>query len=79
MPQRAKHVMSLVAEAHGGQTYDAAWGRRMSGSGQYADLLRARFELACKKLGFLHRGNIGALDTTLFHPPARNGEQLRLL
>jgi len=78
-PMKARHVMSLVAELHGGKTYDARWGTRMSGSGKYAELLRIRYELACKRLGFRRGGNIGRLDTTLFRRPAAKGDQLTLL
>jgi DNA repair photolyase len=79
VPGRAKHVMSLVTEMHGGKEYDAQWGRRQAGMGRHAEVLRIRFELACKRLGFKHRGNIGRLDTTLFRRPAQPGEQLNLL
>jgi DNA repair photolyase len=78
-PLKAQHVMSLVADLHGGKTYDARWGTRMSGSGKYAELLRIRYELACKRLGFKRGGNIGRLDTTLFRRPPARGDQLRLL
>ena len=79
VPGKAKHVMSLVTEMHGGKEYDAQWGRRQTGTGRYAEVLRIRFELACKRLGFRHRGAIGKLDTTLFRRPTRPGEQLSLL
>ncbi|HEX3498074.1 MAG TPA: PA0069 family radical SAM protein, partial [Stellaceae bacterium] len=79
VPGKAKHVMSLVTEMHGGKEYDAQWGRRQTGTGRYAEVLRIRFELACKRLGFRHRGTIGKLDTTLFRKPTRPGEQLSLL
>ena len=79
VPGRAKHVMSLVTEMHGGKEYDSQWGRRQTGTGRHAEVLRIRFELACKRLGFRHRGNIGRLDTTLFRRPPQHGEQLSLL
>jgi DNA repair photolyase len=79
VPGKAKHVMSLVTEMHGGKAYDAQWGRRQTGTGRYAEVLRIRFELASKRLGFRQRGNIAKLDTTLFRKPARAGEQLSLL
>jgi hypothetical protein len=41
--------------------------------------LRIRFELACRRLGLRHRGASSRLDTTLFRPPSRPGEQLTLL
>ncbi len=79
VPAKARHVMSLVTEMHGGKEYDAQWGRRQTGTGRYAEVLRIRFELACKRLGFRPRGMTGKLDTTLFRKPARHGEQLSLL
>ncbi|MDB5408609.1 MAG: radical protein [Rhodospirillales bacterium] len=78
-PGRAKHVLSLITEMHGGKAYDAQWGSRMTGQGHYAEVLRIRFELACKRLGLRHRGGTGPLETRLFRKPARKGEQLRLL
>src|ERR1700675_742113 len=51
-PDRAKHVMSLINQTRGGKDYDAEFGRRMTGTGPYAELLRARFELARRKCGF---------------------------
>ena len=49
---RAKHVMSLINQTQGGKDYDSTFGRRMSGTGAYAELLRSRFELARRKFGF---------------------------
>jgi DNA repair photolyase len=76
-PGRAKHVLSLITEMHGGKEYNAQWGKRQTGQGHYAEVLRIRFELACKRLGLRHRG--GGLETRLFRKPARKGEQLSLL
>jgi DNA repair photolyase len=78
-PDKAKHVMSLVAAMHGGKTYDAQWGTRMTGEGRYAEVLRIRFELASKRLGFRHRGGFARLDTGLFRPPPSKSAQLSLL
>jgi hypothetical protein len=50
----------------------------MTGHGHYAEVLRIRFELACKRLGLRNRGT-GRLETRLFRKPARKGEQLSLL
>ncbi|HZT52082.1 MAG TPA: radical SAM protein [Stellaceae bacterium] len=78
-PAKAKHVMSLVRESHGGRDYDAQWGRRMTGSGPYADLLRIRFETACRRLKLnLNHGRMWRLDTAKFAPPRQSSEQLRL-
>ena len=50
-PDRAAHVMSLINQARGGKDYDSQFGVRMKGTGAYAELLRARFDLAERKLG----------------------------
>lgn len=74
---RAAHVMSLIQQARGGKDYDAQFGRRMRGTGAYAELLRTRFELASRKLGFSPASGRHELDTSLFRPPAP-GAQLAL-
>jgi hypothetical protein len=48
----------------------------MTGSGDYAQVLSSRFELACRRLG-LNREEL-ALDCRSFRVPARTGEQLGL-
>jgi DNA repair photolyase len=68
-PDRAKHVMSLIAQARGGKDYDSRFGVRMRGTGPYAELLRARFELASRKLGFESGRVRHELVTHLFRPP----------
>ena len=77
-PDRAAHVLSLVAQAHGGRLYNSAWSKRMTGAGPYADMLRVRFDRACRKLGF-NRRTTDPLDTTRFRPPPQSGgDQLSL-
>ena len=78
-PDKAGHVLSLVAQTHGGRLYQAQWGKRMSGGGPYAEMLRIRFEAACRRLGLNRRGGAAALDATAFRPPPRPGQQLTLL
>jgi len=77
-PDRAKHVMSLIAAAHGGKDYDSRFGMRMRGTGPYAELLRARFELASRKLGFECGRARHELPTHLFRPPRPPTPQLSL-
>lgn len=48
-PERAEHVMSLIRQMRGGKEYDAQFGTRMRGEGKYANLLKARFQIACKR------------------------------
>ena len=78
-PAKAKHVMSLVRESHGGRDYDPQWGSRMRGSGPYAEMLRIRFETATRRLKLnLTRGRMWRLDTTKFAPPPKPSNQLSL-
>jgi len=77
-PGRARHVLSLVAQAHGGKAYDSEWGHRLRGAGPYAEALRLRFELACKRLGLNRHGRMRGLDTSRFKPPPKPGDQLGL-
>ncbi|NOT39028.1 MAG: PA0069 family radical SAM protein [Alphaproteobacteria bacterium] len=76
-PGRAGHVMSLIRSMRGGKDYDAEWGKRMKGSGVYAELIGKRFKLACDRLGLNQWWT--PLATDLFKPPPAAGDQLRLL
>ncbi|HEV7714339.1 MAG TPA: PA0069 family radical SAM protein [Steroidobacteraceae bacterium] len=76
-PERAQHVMSLVRDARGGRDNDPNFGTRMRGTGAYAELIRARFKVASRKLG-LNAERSRALDTTLFRPPRAGSPQLQL-
>jgi DNA repair photolyase len=77
-PDRAAHVMSLINQARGGKDYDSQFGVRMKGSGAYAELLRARFDLAKRKLGFSDADQRYELDTSMFRPPSPDSPQLSL-
>ena len=75
-PQRAAHVMSRMRDLRGGQSYDSAFGQRMSGTGPFADLIRQRFNRKIRSLGLDgHRAE--PLRTDLFRRPG--GEQLSLI
>ncbi len=76
-PDRASRVMSLVRGARGGKSYDATFGQRMKGTGAYADMLRRRFEIACRRLDF-DTGERFRLDETQFRPPFERDGQLAL-
>jgi DNA repair photolyase len=75
-PDRAARVMNRVRDMHGGRDYDPEFGRRMTGQGEWARLLKARFDLACKRLGLAP--DLPALRTDLFAVPPRPGDQLTL-
>ncbi|MGH8519796.1 MAG: radical SAM protein, partial [Panacagrimonas sp.] len=79
VPERAAHVMSLVRQMQGGRHYNPQWGIRQTGSGQYAELLAQRFQLACRRLK-LNAAPKRAHDTRQFRVPNdRSGDQMTLL
>jgi DNA repair photolyase len=77
VPDRAKHVMSLVRSMRGGKDYDSQWHTRMKGTGPYAEMIARRFQLAVKRHGLNKPSK--PLDVSKFRKPARMGEQLALL
>ena len=75
-PDRAARVMSRVRELHGGRDYDPDWGTRMTGQGEWARLMSARFRVATRRLGL--DGPLGHLRTDLFQVPKDPDPQLSL-
>jgi len=73
-PLRAGHVLSLVRQTHGGELYESEFGTRMKGSGPYAEILKRRFETACRRFGLTRRGGT-PLDVSQFLVPPRPGDQ----
>lgn len=67
VPGRAAKILAAVREMHGGRDYDPDWGRRMTGTGVRADLLRARFRAARRRLGL--DTPLPPLRTDRFRPP----------
>jgi DNA repair photolyase len=76
-PERAAHVMSVVRDLRSGRDNDPGFGSRMHGQGQFAELLRQRFQLACRKLGLEQQRDL-KLRTDLFRSPVPAGAQLAL-
>ena len=76
-PLRAERVMSAVRDTRGGKAYDSTWGRRMRGTGPFAELLAARFTRACREHG-LEDAELPPLRTDLFMAPRDSGPQLSL-
>jgi DNA repair photolyase len=79
VPGKANHVLELIRDMHGGALYDSEFGKRMRGEGPYAELLRRRFQLACKRLGLNANRERWSLEASLFRPPPRPGDQHSLL
>jgi DNA repair photolyase len=64
-PQRAERVLNLIRGMRGGKLNDPRCVHRHRGDGPYAELIGARFEGACRRLG-LNAGPPLELDTTQF-------------
>jgi len=75
-PLRAAHVMSIVNQMRGGRDNDSRFGKRMTGEGLFADLIRQRFARSCARLGLSDRDL--DLPTDLFRPPRADTAQLDL-
>ena len=67
--------MATIRALRGGKDNAPGFFSRMRGQGPWADLMKTRFEMACRRHG-LGRAKF-ALRSDLFEPPA--GDQLRLL
>lgn len=76
-PDRAARVMKLVREMRGGLDYDPEWGRRMKGTGPYAQLIAKRFRVTCDRLGLNQQSR--ELDCSQFRIPPKKGDQLSFL
>jgi DNA repair photolyase len=77
LPDRAQHVMSLIQAARGGRDNDPGFGKRMTGTGAWAQLLADRFRLAVRRLEMRSEREV-ALRTDLFRPPREAAPQLEL-
>ena len=67
-PDRTGKVMATIQSLRGGRDNDPGFFTRMQGAGPWAELMRTRFAIACRKHGLANRGV--TLRTDLFRPPA---------
>ena len=74
LPDRAEKVLHQIAECHDGKLNDSQFGRRMRGSGEFAEQIRIQIELARKK--YMSGRTIPPLNTEL-HEQFKDG-QLKL-
>lgn len=74
-PDRKARVLRYIRETHGGKDYDPQWGTRLRGTGPYAALMQARFDVIRKKMA-LKRLTPQRCD--LFQRPPKQGDQLSL-
>ncbi|MDB5695586.1 MAG: repair photolyase [Sphingomonas bacterium] len=72
-PDRAGKVMSIIQSLRGGRDNDPDFGTRMRGQGPWADLLRTRFQRACRKHG-LNSERLQLRNDLFRAPPGPQGE-----
>jgi DNA repair photolyase len=75
-PTKASRVIHLIRASHGGKLYEPQLGVRMGGTGEYAELLGRRFQIALRRFG-LHVER-PVLDVSRFRVPPNKGDQIRL-
>jgi len=76
-PERAEHVISIVRQMRGGRDNDPRFHQRMRGTGNYAELIAKRFDVACRRLGLNGHGGgrrPPELDCSRFVPPSPAGQ-----
>lgn len=76
-PHRADRVLSLIRQSRGGKLYDPTFGRRMRGTGPYAEMIATRFRAATARLDLNRRH--WDLDASRFMPPPATTGQLSLV
>lgn len=74
-PLKVEHVLNRMRDLHGDNMYQANFGQRMRGTGEFSELLRQRFRLAYKRLGFV---SLPELNVKKFKSPNKP-EQMPLL
>ena len=72
-PLRAAHVMSIVQQMRGGKDYESGFAVRMGGRGEFAEIVRKRFALACKRFGLNAERDV-PLDRSRFRPPGTKAQ-----
>jgi DNA repair photolyase len=77
MPDRARHVLSLVRQTRAGRLNDPSFHGRMRGTGPYADLIAGRFARAARQHGLADRPR--ELDCSQFTPPGRPADARQLV
>jgi DNA repair photolyase len=70
-PAQKEKVLGRIREMRGGRLYDSRFGNRQRGEGEWADVYRAMFKMACKRVGI--HGRDAKLNTAAFRRP---GERL---
>jgi DNA repair photolyase len=66
-PAQKDKVLGRVRDTRGGRLYDSRWGNRQRGEGEWAEVYRDLFKMACKRAGINERDV--KLNTAAFRRP----------
>jgi DNA repair photolyase len=72
-PERKEKVLNRVRAMRGGRLYDAKWGERARGTGEFADRTNALFRALRKKYGYSEERQ-PPLSTAHFRRPHPHGQ-----
>ena len=73
-PDRAERVLKAIRSIRDGNLNDADFGTRMLGTGPRAEIIRRRFELACRRAGIVCGRRPVELDGSSFRAPSVGGQ-----
>lgn len=76
-PGKTEHVFSIIRELRTGRENDPDYFSRMRGKGVFADLIKHRFQNACRKFGL--NKNRHEYNTDLFTPPPAHDDRQQTL
>ena len=76
-PERRARVLNYIRSTRDGRVSDSTFGRRMRGTGPYAEQIAALFNAAARKHGLAKP--LPPLSTAAFRRPPEVGDQMRLL
>jgi DNA repair photolyase len=66
-PAAKEKVLGRIRDTRGGRLYDSRFGNRQRGEGEWAEVYRTMFKMACKRVGINERDV--KLNTTAFRRP----------
>ena len=75
-PEKAARVMSVLYDLRGQRANDSNFGSRMTGLGHFAELIRQRFALACRRLSL--ETALPTMNTADFRPPPPRASERQL-
>jgi DNA repair photolyase len=74
LPDRARHVMSLIQQMRDGRDNDPRFGTRMRGTGVFAQLIARRFRVAFERLGYRKPSILDVSRFAVPRAPSAQGE-----